>query len=43
MTELLPWVNIVVVPVLIYIIKIEKRLTRIETVLEIRNNKKKEG
>ena len=43
MTELIPWVNIVIVPVLIYIVKIEKRLTRIETVLEIGNNKKKES
>ena len=43
MTELLPWVNVVVIPVLIYIIKIEKRLTRIETTLEIRNHKKKES
>lgn len=41
MTELIPWVNIVVVPLLIYVMKIKKRLTRIETILEIKNNKKR--
>ena len=43
MTEMIPWLNVVVVPVLIYIVKIEKRLTKIETILEIRNHKKKES
>ncbi len=42
MTEYLPWVNVIVVPVLMYIIKIEKRLVRIETRIElILNGKEK--
>ena len=35
MTEILPWVNVVVIPILIYIIKIEKRLICLETKIEI--------
>jgi hypothetical protein len=35
MNEILPWVNLVVVPVFIYIIKIERRLVRVETILKL--------
>lgn len=39
MIELLPLLNIVVIPVMIYVVKIERRLTRVETKLEMLYNR----
>ena len=33
MTEILQTINVIMIPIMIYIVKIEKRLTRIETIL----------
>ena len=41
MTELLPLLNIIVVPIMVYVVKIERRLTRIETILKINNPKRR--
>lgn len=34
MTELLPWLNLLLVPVLGYVMKIEQRVTRLEALRE---------
>lgn len=39
LTEVLQYVNLGIVPVLIWIIKVEKQLVRIETILEIKRQK----
>lgn len=38
----MPFVTITLIPITVWIVKIEKKLTRIETILEIKLNKKKE-
>jgi len=42
LTSWIPLVNIIIVPVAIWIVKIEKKLTRIETILEIKLHKKED-
>jgi len=45
MTEISSWiplVNIMIVPIAFWIVKIEKKLTRIETILEIKFHKKED-
>ncbi len=39
LTEVLQYVNLGIVPVLVWIIKVEKQLVRIETILEIKRQK----
>lgn len=34
MTELLPWLNLLLPPLLLYVIRIENRLTRLEALRE---------
>jgi hypothetical protein len=34
--------NVVLIPIAIWLVRIEKRLTRIETILEIKNSRGKE-
>jgi len=39
---ILQFTNLILIPILVWIIKIEKRITRIETILEIKIYKGKE-
>lgn len=41
-TEWAPLLNVVLFPVAIWIVKLERRLTRIETILEIKFKKKED-
>lgn len=34
LADLLPWLNVLIVPTLIYVISIERRITRLETFRE---------
>ena len=31
LTDIIPWLNVVLIPILIYVVNIEKRLTKMET------------
>lgn len=42
-TDILKYVNLILVPVSIWILRLEHRLTRIETILEVKKERKKEG
>lgn len=41
MTDLLQYTNLLLIPVLGWVIIVERRLTRIETILKLQNKKKK--
>jgi len=42
MERLIDIVNVMLIPIAYWLIKIERRLTRIETILELKNPKRKE-
>jgi hypothetical protein len=33
-TDLLPWLNVLIIPTLVYVVSIERRITRLETFRE---------
>lgn len=41
--DLLEYVNLLIVPVLVYVISIEKRITKIEVVQDLKTQKEKYG
>jgi len=43
MEKLIDIVNVMLIPIAYWLIKIERRLTRIETILELKNPKRKEA
>lgn len=43
MIELLPWLNLLLVPMLGYLIGIERRLTRLEAIREVELQDRQEG
>lgn len=43
MSEILPWMNLLLLPVLGYVMSIEKRLTRLETLREADQERRKQA
>ena len=41
-TDILPWVNLLLVPTFVYIVKMEHRMTAVEITLEIFAERRKE-
>lgn len=40
MREVLPWLNVIILPIIYYLIRIEHRLTKIETLMKVNCNHK---
>lgn len=43
MTEYLQVLNVLIIPIWVWVIKVERRLTRIETTLNGKNQKRRKG